>query len=207
PRKSRRKSACFSRTTTSTPARANNSPSIIPAGPPPAMQHRTDIASSAMRAPDSVSEVALAGCHHVSCRRRQHVPPGGTTMGGSERADRHRIARLFVELAGRQISYRAAGDPAAAPAIVLVHGSGVRARYWVNQLRDLRATARVVVLPTTDDSERSARREDHGSDPTGNAGHRPHPHHVREPGPTDSARALPAPQRSHPALTAPPRRG
>ena len=39
PRKSRKKSACFSRTTTSTPARARRNPSIIPAGPPPAMQH------------------------------------------------------------------------------------------------------------------------------------------------------------------------
>lgn len=29
------------RTTTSTPARASRNPSIIPAGPPPAMQHRT----------------------------------------------------------------------------------------------------------------------------------------------------------------------
>jgi pimeloyl-ACP methyl ester carboxylesterase len=73
---------------------------------------------------------------------------------GSERVDGYRdgepddaeIARLFVELAGRQISYLAAGDPAAAPAIVLVHGSGVSARYWVNQLRDLRETARVVAI-------------------------------------------------------------
>ncbi len=40
PRKSRRKSACFSRTTTCTPARASKRPSIIPAGPPPTMQHR-----------------------------------------------------------------------------------------------------------------------------------------------------------------------
>src|SRR5918996_168637 len=39
PRKSRRKSACFSSTTTSCPCRARSSPSIIPAGPPPAMQH------------------------------------------------------------------------------------------------------------------------------------------------------------------------
>ena len=36
PRKSRRKSACFSMTVTSTPARASSSPSMIPAGPPPA---------------------------------------------------------------------------------------------------------------------------------------------------------------------------
>src|SRR5882762_10525920 len=42
PRKSRRKSACFSRTKTATPARASSSPSIIPAGPPPAMQQRTE---------------------------------------------------------------------------------------------------------------------------------------------------------------------
>ena len=40
PRKSRRKSACFSITVTSTPARPSSKPSIIPAGPPPAMQHR-----------------------------------------------------------------------------------------------------------------------------------------------------------------------
>ena len=39
PRKSRKKSACFSSTTTFTPARARRKPSIIPAGPPPAMQH------------------------------------------------------------------------------------------------------------------------------------------------------------------------
>src|SRR5918999_660305 len=39
PRKSRRKSACFSSTTTSCPCRARSSPSIIPDGPPPAMQH------------------------------------------------------------------------------------------------------------------------------------------------------------------------
>jgi hypothetical protein len=42
PRKSRRKSACFSSTSTSTPARANNNPAISPAGPPPAMQHCTE---------------------------------------------------------------------------------------------------------------------------------------------------------------------
>ena len=44
PRKSRRKSACFSSTTTSTPARASRKPSIMPAGPPPAMQQRAAIA-------------------------------------------------------------------------------------------------------------------------------------------------------------------
>src|SRR6266568_1897701 len=39
PRKSRKKSLCFSRTRTSTPARASRNPSMMPAGPPPAMQH------------------------------------------------------------------------------------------------------------------------------------------------------------------------
>src|SRR5574340_1265836 len=42
PRKSRRKSACFSSTNTSTAARAKSRPSIIPAGPPPAMQQRVE---------------------------------------------------------------------------------------------------------------------------------------------------------------------
>src|SRR5215208_6472110 len=40
PRKSRRKSPCFSSTITSTPARAKRKPSIMPAGPPPTMQQR-----------------------------------------------------------------------------------------------------------------------------------------------------------------------
>ena len=35
PRKSRKKSACFSSTSALTPARANSSPAIMPAGPPP----------------------------------------------------------------------------------------------------------------------------------------------------------------------------
>jgi hypothetical protein len=40
PRKSPRKSRCFSNTTVSTPARSRRYPNIMPAGPPPAMQHR-----------------------------------------------------------------------------------------------------------------------------------------------------------------------
>src|ERR1700722_4524304 len=38
PRKSRKKSLCFSSTMTSTPARARRNPSMTPAGPPPTMQ-------------------------------------------------------------------------------------------------------------------------------------------------------------------------
>src|SRR4051794_25103526 len=41
PRKSRRKSPCFSSTTTRTPARASSRPSIMPAGPPPTTQQFT----------------------------------------------------------------------------------------------------------------------------------------------------------------------
>src|SRR5258708_5482826 len=48
PRKSRRKSACFSSTTTSTPARASKNPSIMPAGPPPAIAQRTVKVSAVM---------------------------------------------------------------------------------------------------------------------------------------------------------------
>src|SRR5260370_25718925 len=42
PRKSRRKSACFSSTMTSTPARASRKPSMRPHGPPPTMAHRVE---------------------------------------------------------------------------------------------------------------------------------------------------------------------
>src|SRR6516225_627334 len=51
PRKSRRKSACFSRTWTAMPARANRNPSIMPAGPPPAMQQRTETSRISIGSP------------------------------------------------------------------------------------------------------------------------------------------------------------
>src|SRR5262249_11282934 len=50
PRKSRRKSPCFSSTTTSTPARASRKPSMSPHGPPPTMQQRVESRSAAMAA-------------------------------------------------------------------------------------------------------------------------------------------------------------
>ena len=46
PRKSRRKSPCFSSTSDVTPARASRKPSIMPAGPPPTMQHWVRVAVS-----------------------------------------------------------------------------------------------------------------------------------------------------------------
>src|SRR5580700_1950807 len=51
PRKSRKKSLCFSKTWTSTPARARRNPSITPAGPPPTMQQRVEMVSDAKRRP------------------------------------------------------------------------------------------------------------------------------------------------------------
>ena len=53
PRKSLRKSPCFSSTTVRTPARPRRWPSIIPAGPLPAMQHWTFIGSAMAALPFS----------------------------------------------------------------------------------------------------------------------------------------------------------
>lgn len=56
------------------------------------------------------------------------------------------IARRFVELDGRRVSYLTAGDSAAAPSILLIHGSGVSAGAWVNQLRGLLTAFRVAAI-------------------------------------------------------------
>src|ERR1700733_4378250 len=57
PRKSRKKSACFSSTATLTPARASRKPSMTPAGPPPAMQHVVAIVAFGMTAPGCSASV------------------------------------------------------------------------------------------------------------------------------------------------------
>ncbi len=56
------------------------------------------------------------------------------------------IARRFVELDGRRVSYLTAGDSTAALAILLIHGSGVSAGCWVNQLRGLLDAFRVAAI-------------------------------------------------------------
>src|SRR2546425_12587150 len=56
------------------------------------------------------------------------------------------ISRRFVELDGRRISYLTVGDSAARPTILLLHGSGVSAHYWVHQLRGLGGGMRVVAI-------------------------------------------------------------
>ncbi len=76
------------------------------------------------------------------------------TIGGRETLEAYRdaqtagaeIARRFVELDGRQVSYLTAGDSAAGPTILLIHGSGVSARYWLNQLRGLGAALQVMAI-------------------------------------------------------------
>ena len=54
------------------------------------------------------------------------------------------IVRRFVELHGRRVSYLTAGD--SGPTILLIHGSGVSARSWVNQLRGLVGAVRVIAI-------------------------------------------------------------
>lgn len=56
------------------------------------------------------------------------------------------ITRCFVELDGRRVSYLKAGDSAAGHPILLIHGSGVSAGCWVNQLRGLREALRMMAI-------------------------------------------------------------
>src|SRR6516162_3663302 len=71
PRKSRRKSACFSRTRTAIPARANNNASIIPAGPPPTMQHRTETSRTPIGSPLPRQRSSASSAHHADWPRRR----------------------------------------------------------------------------------------------------------------------------------------
>jgi pimeloyl-ACP methyl ester carboxylesterase len=56
------------------------------------------------------------------------------------------IVRRAVELPGGRVSYLTTHDTAAAATLLLIHGSGVSARYWVNQLRGLGRALRVVAV-------------------------------------------------------------
>ena len=56
------------------------------------------------------------------------------------------ITRRFVELDGRRISYLNAGESATTPSILLIHGSGVSAACWVNQLLSLSPAFRVTAI-------------------------------------------------------------
>jgi len=56
------------------------------------------------------------------------------------------VTRIFVELAKRRVSYLTVGDPGGEPTLLLIHGSGVSARYWINQLQGLGGALRVVAV-------------------------------------------------------------
>src|SRR5438094_9174021 len=61
PRKSRKKSACFSSTTTGAPARASKYPAMIPAGTPPTITHRACNFSDAFIAKDKQPRITRIG--------------------------------------------------------------------------------------------------------------------------------------------------
>ena len=56
------------------------------------------------------------------------------------------ISRGVVEIDGRRLSYLSAGGTTGGQTILLIHGSGVSARYWVNQLRELGGVLRVLAV-------------------------------------------------------------
>ncbi len=61
-----------------------------------------------------------------------------------DRSGRARITRASIQLDSRRLSYLQAGGSAAGRTILLIHGSGVSARYWGAQLRGLAGHARVL---------------------------------------------------------------
>lgn len=78
-------------------------------------------------------------------------------VAGSESLPDPPIVRRSVGLNGRMISYLVAGGSGAGaqPTVLLIHGSGVSARSWTNQLRGLGQVLRVLAidLPGHGDSE------------------------------------------------------
>jgi pimeloyl-ACP methyl ester carboxylesterase len=63
---------------------------------------------------------------------------------GTSAAAADQIVRRSLSIGGRRVSYLwRDGD---APTLVFIHGSGVSARYWSNQVRGAAGTARVVAL-------------------------------------------------------------
>ena len=57
-----------------------------------------------------------------------------------------RIHRNSLTVEGQRVSYLCNDGSHAAPTLVFLHGSGVSARYWTDQLRALAGTARVLAL-------------------------------------------------------------
>jgi pimeloyl-ACP methyl ester carboxylesterase len=63
------------------------------------------------------------------------------------------VVRRSVTVNGTRISYLATGDASAAPPVVLIHGSGMNARYWVEQLRGRGGAAIAIDLPGHGESD------------------------------------------------------
>ena len=66
---------------------------------------------------------------------RQHAGPTGPE-----------ISRRVVDVDARRVSYLVAGESSAAPAVLLIHGSGMSANCWVHQLRGLHDAFRVLAI-------------------------------------------------------------
>ena len=77
--------------------------------------------------------MAVEESDHLDTRRDD-------TFAGAE------ITSRVVEMAGRRVCYLSAGGSADRQTILLIHGSGVSARYWVNQLRGLGRALRVLAI-------------------------------------------------------------
>ena len=79
PRKSRRKSPCFSSTMVRTPARESSTPNIMPAGPPPTMQQVVSRADTLRASPGCLlrrlSHVASFACLPRDRGNNIHTPP------------------------------------------------------------------------------------------------------------------------------------
>ena len=108
PRKSRRKSPCFSRTTTSMPARARRKPSTAPAGPHPAIAQVVAAGALTYGVCASSDKLLAASCQqlggtdgHESCLtlafdEEQHGPLAGDPHRGAKLVDRaHGLAIHF----------------------------------------------------------------------------------------------------------------
>jgi pimeloyl-ACP methyl ester carboxylesterase len=66
------------------------------------------------------------------------------------------VIRRSISVNGTQMSYLATGDDSAAPPVVLIHGSGMNARYWVAQLRGLGGVVIAPDLPGHGESDAPA---------------------------------------------------
>src|SRR5207249_888805 len=104
------------------------------------------------RALDETSRSALptcqAGVMRTSLALGKRAPRLSSVLWhrGCSCRDPMTIDRRSIDLDGRRVSYLTAGGSAAAPVILLIHGSGVSAGYWIHQLRVLADRFRVTAI-------------------------------------------------------------